>query len=63
MRLVLILPFCAPRAFADVDRALDTHILPAHAELVIATQALADTAQTDCTPQAAPANSAIADFV
>ncbi|WP_299154486.1 imelysin family protein [uncultured Tateyamaria sp.] len=52
MRLALILPFCALPAFADVDRALDTHILPAQTELADTTQALADTAQADCTPQA-----------
>ncbi|MEO9576450.1 MAG: imelysin family protein [Tateyamaria sp.] len=52
MRFALILPFLALPAFADVERALETHILPGHAQLVETTAALANAAQADCTADA-----------
>jgi len=52
MRFALILPLLALPAFADVDRALDAHILPGHVRLTDATLALHKAAQDDCTPKA-----------
>jgi len=39
-------------AFADVQRAIDMHILPGHATLSTRTAELANAAQTDCSPDA-----------
>ncbi|WP_147112527.1 imelysin family protein [Tateyamaria sp. syn59] len=39
-------------AVADVQRTLDTHILPGHAALVEETTKLTEAAQADCTPEA-----------
>lgn len=63
MRLILALTlgFAAP-ALADVDTALDRHILPGFARFAETTETLADTAAADCSPQAmAPAYHAAFD--
>ena len=53
MRLALAaLCLSAFPALADVQRTIDTHILPGHAALVEETTKLADAAQADCTPDA-----------
>jgi predicted lipoprotein len=49
--LALTLAFAAP-ALADVDTALDRHILPGFARFTEAAETLADTAAADCSPQA-----------
>ena len=51
MRLVLAFLIATP-AVADIDRALDDHILPGHAALVEATATLAEAAAADCRPEA-----------
>lgn len=51
MRFVLAFLIATP-ALADVDHALDAHILPGHAALVEATSELAHAATADCTPEA-----------
>jgi predicted lipoprotein len=59
--LALTLGFAAP-ALADVDTALDRHILPGFARFAEAAETLADTAAADCSPQAmAPAYHAAFD--
>ncbi|APX14088.1 imelysin family protein [Tateyamaria omphalii] len=51
MRLALAaLCLAALPAVADVQRTIDTHILPGHATLAEETAKLAEAAQTDCTP-------------
>ncbi|MEL7164986.1 MAG: imelysin family protein [Pseudomonadota bacterium] len=52
MRLALVLCLTALPAFADVQRAIDTHILPGYAALAQATDDLASDAAADCTPEA-----------
>ncbi|WP_366141844.1 imelysin family protein [uncultured Tateyamaria sp.] len=52
MRFALILPFLALPAFADVQTALDDHILPGYTRLADETAKLAEAAQADCTPDA-----------
>ncbi|MEO1026149.1 MAG: imelysin family protein, partial [Pseudomonadota bacterium] len=50
-----VLAFClaaASPALADIDAALNDHILPGHAALVDATANLASAAEADCTPEA-----------
>ena len=51
MRLALALVFIATPAFADIDRALDDHILPGHQQLAEATWALASVAAESCAPE------------
>ncbi|MEM6387585.1 MAG: imelysin family protein [Pseudomonadota bacterium] len=52
MRLTLALTLIASPAVADINQALDRHILPGHAELVTTTTALAADAEADCSPEA-----------
>ncbi|MEM6941601.1 MAG: imelysin family protein [Pseudomonadota bacterium] len=52
MRLALAFLALSSPAFADVSAAIDRHILPRHAALATATQALAAAAAADCTPAA-----------
>ncbi|MFQ6551704.1 imelysin family protein [Aestuariibius insulae] len=60
MRLALALSLVAAPAFADVDAALDRHILPGHLKLAETTATLAAAAEEDCTPEPlkAPFNTA-----
>jgi len=52
MRLALVLTVVASPALAEIERAIDTHILPGHAALRDATSTLAQAADADCTPAA-----------
>ncbi len=55
MRLAIALCLSALSALpavADVQRAIDTHILPGHVALSMRTAELANTAQADCSPEA-----------
>ncbi|MEL7151592.1 MAG: imelysin family protein [Pseudomonadota bacterium] len=52
MRFALILSLVATPALADIERAIDAHILPGHAALLDATTDLAEAAAADCTPEA-----------
>ncbi len=51
MRLAFVFALIATPALADVNRALDAHILPGHAHLVETTSALAAAAEDDCAPE------------
>ena len=52
MRLAIALCLIALPVFADVQRTIDTHILPGHAALAQATDDLASDAAANCTPEA-----------
>ncbi|MEM8654331.1 MAG: imelysin family protein [Pseudomonadota bacterium] len=52
MRLALVLCLTALPALADVQRAIDTHILPGQTALAHATDDLASDAAANCTPEA-----------
>ncbi|MEL6210049.1 MAG: imelysin family protein [Pseudomonadota bacterium] len=52
MRLALALCLTALPAFADVQRAIETHILPGHTALAQATDELASDAAENCAPDA-----------
>ena len=52
MRLALALCLTALPAFADVQRAIETHILPGHTALAQATDDLASYAAENCAPDA-----------
>ncbi|MEL7213170.1 MAG: imelysin family protein [Pseudomonadota bacterium] len=52
MRLSLILSLVAAPALADIPSTISDHILPGHERLASSTAALADSARTDCSPEA-----------
>ncbi|WP_372803062.1 imelysin family protein [Paracoccus seriniphilus] len=52
MRLIYLLAFLPLPAMADVATAVDNHILPATEQFASSAHALAETAATDCTPEA-----------
>lgn len=52
MRLALVLTVVASPALADIERAIDTHILPGYLALRDATSTLAEAADADCAPAA-----------
>ena len=52
MRFALALCLPALPAFADVQRTIDTHILPGHTALAQATDDLASDAAEACAPEA-----------
>lgn len=50
-RLTLLLTCFASATFADVDHRLETHILPGHIDLAIASATLASNTVTSCAPE------------